>query len=310
MSQVTFQEFAGRGHTDIPQLFSQTRDFEFRGGRGRLVHQKLPTGPKGYGVVAVASTGHQASFVEHERVALTIPLAGRAEVRMANRRFVTRPGDMFAIGPSERKSSLIPRVQTGLYRSFTIVSPSTNGENLGEECWLHLPNFHGYLQLKHLIEYCFEVFADVNDMSEKKAALIEALVEDTFQDVLNSRADSAIKKDVHQLEGVVRNALAYMEAYFGEPLSISDIASAVGVGTRTLQSAFQTRRGMTPKQFLTECRIDAMHNLLMCPEPSTTVTTAAMASGFFHLGRCSLVYRARYGELPSKTLRRAKKTMM
>jgi len=309
MSQVVFQEYTGRGHTDIPRLFSRTRNFEFRGGRGRLVHRKLPAGPKGYGVVAVASTGHQANFVEHERVALTIPLAGRADVRMANRRFFTRPGGMLAIGPSERKSCLIPHVQAGLYRSFTIVSPPTNAEYLGEGCWLHRPNFHRYLQLKHLIEYCFEVFADTNDVSAKKAALIEALIEDTFQDVLIRRADSAIKKDVHRLEGIVRNALAYMEAYFGEPLSISDIASAVDVGTRTLQSAFQTRRGMTPKQFLTECRIEAMHNLLMCPEPSTTVTTAAMASGIFHLGRCSLVYRARYGELPSETLRRAKKTM-
>jgi len=67
---------------------------------------------------------------------------------------------------------------------------------------------------------------------------------------------------------------------------------------------------MTPKRLLTEVRLRAMHGRLASPEPSTTVTSAAVDSGFLHFGRCSSVYRERYGELPSETLRRARESSL
>ena len=307
MPQVTVEQFAGRRSSDIPHLFSQTRDFSFHSGRGRLVHRKLPQGPKGYSVVAVTSTGHEAGFVEHNRVALTIPIAGRSEVRVANRTVVTRPGEMFAIGPSMRKSNLIPQGQAGLYRSFTIISPSRNATALNEESWLHRPNFHSYLQLKHFIEFCFEAFSAGQDNSAVKTALIEALIEDMFLDALiRDKDETDQRSDINRYDRVVRKAQAYIEAYFGDPISMSDIANAIGVGTRTLQMAFRNRCGMTPKQSLTEFRIRAMRNCLIHPESTTTVSTAAMASGLLHLGRCGVSYRELYGESPSETLRRAR----
>jgi AraC-like DNA-binding protein len=306
MSQIIVEKFSGLGLSDIPRLFSRTCEFRFHSWQGQLVHRKLPCGPKGYAVVAVTSTGHEASFAERHRVALTIPVTGRSEVCVGGRTVVTEPGEIFAIGPSERRSNLIPHGGAGYYRSYTIICPFRSADILSDGIWLHRPDDHAYQQLRQFIEFAFDAFSDAQEIAATKLALIEALIEDLFFDALREPGDDSADEPGHRHDSLVRTAQVYMEAHLGEPLSTSDIAGALGVGTRTLQIAFQHLCGMAPKQFLTDIRLGAMRRHLTCPDPSTTVTSAAMDSGLFHVGRCSQAYRARYGELPSKTLHRAR----
>lgn len=307
MSHIVVDEFAGLSRADVPCLFSSTRDFRLHGAKGRLVHRKLPRGPKGYAVVAVASTGHEASFLEQDRVALTIPLAGKSEVQVAGRTFVTKPGEIFAIGPSERSSKLIPQSETGLYRSYTIIAPSRHADISNELKWSHRPNSRSYLQLKQSVEFAFDVFSEAPNISSRRLALVEALIEDAFLDALKPPTDNGISEpDAYRHDELVLAAQAYMEANFNESLTTRDIARAIGVGARTLQIAFRKRRRITPKKFLTEVRLRAMRSQLTCPEPLTTVTSAALECGFFHVGRCSYAYREQFGEAPYKTLQRAR----
>jgi transcriptional regulator GlxA family with amidase domain len=50
--------------------------------------------------------------------------------------------------------------------------------------------------------------------------------------------------------------------------------------------------------------MDRVHTLLQMGDPSRdTVADIAMRYGFWELGRFAGVYRARYGETPSATLR-------
>ncbi|MBN9274969.1 MAG: helix-turn-helix domain-containing protein, partial [Mesorhizobium sp.] len=46
------------------------------------------------------------------------------------------------------------------------------------------------------------------------------------------------------------------------------------------------------------------HAALREADEKTSVTDAAYAAGFGHLGRAASAYRRRYGETPSETLRR------
>jgi len=195
MSRIIVDQFAGHDWSDVPRLFSSTRDFRFHGAKGKLVHRTLPRGPKGYAVVAVASTGHEASFLEQDRVALTIPLAGQSEVQVAGRTFVTKPGEIFAIGPSKRNSNLIPQSAAGHYRSYTIISPSRSAGIPGTESWLHRPDDRMYRRLKHVIGFAFGVFSDSQEVSAMRVALIEALIEDVFLETLTDPPTDAHRHD-------------------------------------------------------------------------------------------------------------------
>lgn len=306
MGSIITEEYSEHGRLDKPYLFTHTHNFKFHCSSGKLVHRKLPSGPKGYTVVAVSSTGHDASFQELDRVAVTLPLTGHAEVRAVGRTFVTKPGDLFAIGPCERSSSLVPPGEAGRYTSYTIISPQRNAGIRSGDCWLFRPGLRKAPRLKRLIDFSFRMFQGARPVTESQMHLVEALVEDVFLDALSQSGDDRdAKSDARWYEWVVRAAQTYMEAHFNAPVSVPDIAGSVGVGTRTLQLAFQNRRGVTPKQFLTEVRLRGMRRQLASPEPNTTVTSAALDSGLLHLGRCIGLYRRLFGESPADTLRRA-----
>jgi transcriptional regulator GlxA family with amidase domain len=74
------------------------------------------------------------------------------------------------------------------------------------------------------------------------------------------------------------------------------------VNVRTLQINFKRYRNMTPMEYLRNARLDRARDLLMS---GIQVSDAASDSGFAHQGRFAARYRARFGESPSITLRRA-----
>lgn len=80
------------------------------------------------------------------------------------------------------------------------------------------------------------------------------------------------------------------------------LAGEHGISLRSLQNGFRTRYGRSPSNFLRDCRLDLAHRMLTS-NSVCSVTEAAYASGFTHLGRFARDYRLRYGVSPSHTLR-------
>ena len=102
---------------------------------------------------------------------------------------------------------------------------------------------------------------------------------------------------------LVRRAQDAMLAQLGEPLTLSGVARACGVATRTLQAAFQARCGMGPMQWLREQRLEAVHRALRAGgDAAVRVTDTAHAFGFSHLGEFARAYRRRFGESAARTL--------
>ncbi len=98
---------------------------------------------------------------------------------------------------------------------------------------------------------------------------------------------------------------AFALSHLGDLLHVSDLCRAAGVGERTLQSAFREVTGLTPVAYLMRLRLHrARRALLEATQGSTTVSTVALDSGFWHFGDFSRAYRECFGELPSDTLRR------
>ncbi|WP_182901659.1 AraC family transcriptional regulator [Microbispora sp. H10830] len=103
----------------------------------------------------------------------------------------------------------------------------------------------------------------------------------------------------------VERAVDVIEARAAEPLTVEEIAEAVGVGARALQEGFRRQLETTPMSYLREVRLERVRAELTVHDPgATTVTDVAYRWGFVHLGRFALAYRRRFGESPSETLRR------
>lgn len=102
---------------------------------------------------------------------------------------------------------------------------------------------------------------------------------------------------------IIRRAVAIMEEKAEQPISISDVASLLGVSERTLQRGFRDHLGTTPGRYLARVRMDGAHRDLLAASPETrTVSMIASKWGFFHDGRFAARYRETYGQNPSVTL--------
>jgi len=103
---------------------------------------------------------------------------------------------------------------------------------------------------------------------------------------------------------LVDRAEAYIEHHIDETtLTAADIAGALGVSMRTLQSSFQEHRQITPTAYLRQIRLEQVREHLLNGPDGEKIIDIALEHGFVHLGRFAQQYKRFYGEAPSDTLR-------
>lgn len=120
-----------------------------------------------------------------------------------------------------------------------------------------------------------------------------------------AEAVAAAAKHGAAANAALQKAVDYIRADYTWAMTSQDIAQAAGANLRSLQLAFRTRLGTSIWQYLTMVRLEAARARLMDPGAPTSVTAAALESGFTHLGEFGTQYRARFGEPPVSTLRQA-----
>ena len=104
---------------------------------------------------------------------------------------------------------------------------------------------------------------------------------------------------------IMKRFTDFVEANPNEPLHLAEICAAVGAPERLLRACCEEHLGMGPIRYLWLRRMHLAHQALLHHGPATaTVTGIAIEFGFWELGRFSVQYRERFGELPSQTLRR------
>jgi AraC-like DNA-binding protein len=104
----------------------------------------------------------------------------------------------------------------------------------------------------------------------------------------------------------IRNVEQYIRSNADQPVTLRELAGIAGVSERTLQAGFRRYRQTTPMEYLRDYRLDLAHQgLVTSTVGGRSVTDVALACGFNHLGKFAKCYRARFGETPSETRRRA-----
>jgi AraC-like DNA-binding protein len=102
----------------------------------------------------------------------------------------------------------------------------------------------------------------------------------------------------------VKRAEAHIREQAGEELTVDDIAAVAGVSPRSLFYGFKRWRNTTPMAYVRDVRLDiARQALEKARVTGGTVSEAAMNAGFTNFSQFSKIYKARFGETPSATLK-------
>jgi AraC-like DNA-binding protein len=121
-----------------------------------------------------------------------------------------------------------------------------------------------------------------------------------YSHLLNRRSSCAVPRHV-------KLAIDFMVANVAAPLTIEEIASATAVSVRSLQTAFQRFKNMTPLVYLRQLRLDqARLELQTTTDEYASVRSIANRWGFSNVSRFSEVYVRTFGEAASETLARRK----
>ncbi|MEU6214530.1 AraC family transcriptional regulator [Streptomyces sp. NPDC047023] len=106
--------------------------------------------------------------------------------------------------------------------------------------------------------------------------------------------------------GTLRRSMRFIDDNAHRDISLTDIAVAVGVTSRSVQYAFARHAGMSPLAYLREVRIAHAHADLAAADPvgGATVHQIAARWGFSNQGRFAAAYKKVYGTSPSATLNR------
>jgi AraC-like DNA-binding protein len=97
-----------------------------------------------------------------------------------------------------------------------------------------------------------------------------------------------------------------LEAYAEEPLDLERLAQLSGIGIRSLQLGFRRHFGVSISSALLDIRLARLRARLSNTKPGERIVDIAFDLGFSHLSRMASVYRAKFGESPSETLRRSR----
>ena len=121
-----------------------------------------------------------------------------------------------------------------------------------------------------------------------------------FSDRLQRAAPNANRTVIDLVE-------SYIEAHWDEPLDLERIAEIANVSVRTVFREFSDTGRGSPGQFARRVRLQHAAELLRRPDEQTSVLAVAFKCGFRNLGRFASEYRRAIGELPSETLKNARR---
>jgi AraC-like DNA-binding protein len=101
----------------------------------------------------------------------------------------------------------------------------------------------------------------------------------------------------------IREARNWIDANSHLPITVGDIAHAMGLSTRSLYSGFRKYLSQTPMEYLKDTRLRRVRDELLSAREQKNVTAIAVEWGFTHLSNFAQDYRRKFGELPSQTKR-------
>jgi len=107
---------------------------------------------------------------------------------------------------------------------------------------------------------------------------------------------SMLDNNLKSPQNIVQKALKYIESYYSSNITIKDICNEVYVSSSYLQKIFLKYTGMTPYQYIMECRHQNAKEML--ETTSVSVNEVARYCGFVNNAHFSTTFKQREGLSP------------
>lgn len=293
-------------------LFPTVHDFVATGSLQdfRLVTSGVTHG--GIRLSAVATTGHRIVLTDHDNATILLPWRGRIGTHDGRQALDAGREALLIPRPGRRITSPAPG-----YLGLVVQIPRARLDAAlaaaglaGEWRWPGmLPTSHGAgaairRHLLHLVDEFDHGTPPFAGSDQAAAAAVEQLCTLLLASLRAPETAPGGGRALGTALRHVRQAEAFFEAHAGEPVSLADVAEAVGIGERSLQLAFRAVRGTTPREALAVIRLERARAMLLRPAEGARVKEVAIQTGHGHVGRFAAAYRTRFGEMPSETLQR------
>lgn len=104
---------------------------------------------------------------------------------------------------------------------------------------------------------------------------------------------------------VISDITTYIKETNSYPLTITELCKITHVSRRALQYCFEKGFGMSPIQYIRDCRLNEIRRLLLKEESDIIIADLALDFGFFHIGTFNAQYKYLFGETPTQTIKRS-----
>ncbi|WMS41323.1 AraC family transcriptional regulator [Acuticoccus sp. MNP-M23] len=297
-------------------MFPETLDLTFLDPDAGWLETRYDTlGNDGLELWEVVSTGHEVSLNEPNKASVIVPTRGTVDVATHAGEYSASRGSALLFGPNNRRTRVRPHA-SGTYEALVLLVPQASHQRATGPLRQDLAHVEACLKggagtLQELTDHLLALRAVLSDPRSAPAGQrardnSAALLADLFAELVDSVAGA--KTTARSTPGIeyVRRIEELMREHHGDPLTVSELAGAVGLGKRSLQLAFKRHRDTTPRAALRRIRLDEARQRFAAADPDESVTSIALDTGFTHLGRFAVEYRSAFGESPSDTLRRAR----
>jgi AraC family ethanolamine operon transcriptional activator len=165
---------------------------------------------------------------------------------------------------------------------------------------LHVENLHCLI---YKMNFWFDYFSkNTNSLEFHKYMEVQhSLLSELFSIILFDNKKSITGYNY------IKKAREILEENLDNIYTIKDLLDELDINARTLQYHFKKQLGISPKHYLQNLRLNAIHKeLLLADANNTLVSDIALKYGFFHPSHFGAEYKKFFQETPTQTLYRDK----
>lgn len=148
------------------------------------------------------------------------------------------------------------------------------------------------------------VFGDENPA---RLARLTPLITSKVADLLTQTeyGFNEVKVTQQTTQRVIADITHYIKETNNYPLTITELCQITKVSRRALQYCFEQGLGMSPIQYIRDCRLNEIRRLLLNADNELGIADLALDFGFFHIGTFNAQYKNLFGETPTQTIKRS-----